>query len=576
MAATTDSRFGMTRAGWIRVAQIAVFAISFAILLHLSREVLSWMAYTFREPREDMAHGFLIPFFSLWLLLRRRRELAASVGKPSIIGMLCVAVGLILFWTGVRGDQIRVTHLASIWTLWSLSYAIFGRATARLAAFPCVYLLFTVPLSFLDLFTVKLRFVASVAASSLLNGVGIPVERVGTGLHCLSGEGFNLDIADPCSGLRSIFAITALAAAYAYVTQRTLLRKWALFLCSVPIAVIGNIARIFSIAFVARFFGQQAATGFYHDYSGYVIFLFGILLLERAGTLINRLGTKSTSPLPTSSTPSLPNSSTPPLPTSSTPPLPNSSTPHLLHSLLLAVPVIMLLAADNAIRKMPPLKPEGIGFIAASLPPLPDYRPRYPWYCQNEQCGAIVESDSPMEGPRTCPKCGTGMDAVSVAERTVLPPDTSFRKCNYYDAMGDVFRVTVVINGNSRQSIHRPEICLPAQGFSMENSRVEHFQLADGGSLPMHCVDLRRRDSTSANRMGQGYFFASARNRVGTHYARMFLNIRDRALLGVVTRWAMVTVFCEEPLASPPERRAATERFVSQLEQALFHQEETR
>lgn len=563
MSATPGGGFNITRAGSMRVAQIVVFAASFAILLHLSREVLAWMAYTFREPREDMAHGFLIPFFSLWLLLRRRRELAASVGRPSAIGAVFVAVGLLVFWTGVRGDQIRVTHLAAIWTLWSLSYAIFGRATARLTLFPCVYLLFTVPLAFLDIFTVKLRHVASMVASSLLNGSGIPVERVGTGLHCLSGEGFNLDIADPCSGLRSIFAITALAAAYAYVTQRTLIRKWALFLCSVPIAVIGNILRIFSIAFVARFFGQQAATGFYHDYSGYVIFLFGILLLERSGALISRIGPKP----PKADTPTPPSDH--PITQSSNPP-----TLQVASALFLAAPVVLLVAADRAILAMPPLAQEGSDFIVECLPPLPDYRAAYPWYCQNEHCGAITESGSPVDGPSACPKCGAAMDTVSVAERTVLPPDTSFLKCDYYDAMGDAFRVSVVINGHSRQSIHRPEICLPAQGFSMENSRVERFPLADGGSLPVHCVDLRRRDSASSRRMGQGYFFASARNRVGTHYARMFFNIRDRALLGVVTRWAMVTIFCEEPLASTPERRAATERFISQLEQALFTEEE--
>ena len=276
------------RSKWARVAQCVLFAISAVILLSMSREVLSWMAYSFREPREDMAHGFLIPFFSLWLLLRRRRELAASVGRPSPVGLAFVAIGMVFFWLGVRGDQIRVTQLAAIWTLWSLSYALFGRATARLTLFPAAYLLFTVPLSFLDVFTVKLRFVASATASGLLNGIGIPVERVGTGIHCISGEGFNLDVADPCSGLRSIFALAALAAAYAYVTQRTFWRKVALFACAVPIAVLGNVARIFSIAFVARFFGQKVATGFYHDYSGYVVFAVAILLMLAAGGLVER------------------------------------------------------------------------------------------------------------------------------------------------------------------------------------------------------------------------------------------------------------------------------------------------
>ena len=222
-------------------------AIALGALLWMSSDVLAWMAAVFREPREDMGHGWIVPLFSAALLWRRRRELAESIGRPSWRGLLYVAAGLLLFWIGARGDQVRITQIALFWTLWSLSYALCGRDFARLTLFPVAYLLFTVPLSFLDIFTVKLRFLTSALATGLLNGVGIPVARTGTGIHCLAGEGFSLDVADPCSGLRSIFALSALTAAYAYATQKTLLKKWILFLCAVPIAVIGNIVRIFSI-----------------------------------------------------------------------------------------------------------------------------------------------------------------------------------------------------------------------------------------------------------------------------------------------------------------------------------------
>ncbi len=520
----------------------------------MSRSVLAWMAFVFREPREDMAHGWIVPLFSIALLWRRRHEFPRAVGSPSWKGALCVAVGLFLFWVGTRGDQVRITQIALFWTLWSLSYAICGWTFARLTLFPIAFLLFTVPLSFLDIFTVKLRFFTSALAAALLNGVAIPVVRTGTGLHCLAGEGFNLDIADPCSGLRSIFALSALTAAYAYVTQRTLLRKWILFACAVPVAILGNLARIVSIAVVAKFCGQEVATGFYHDYSGYVVFIVGILAIMQIAAWLQRgrtaeaLSPPSFAPVASQTTASMP-----------------SVLPTLLSTILLC-------ATGFYLRTLPPPAEEPADFIVTVLPPLSNYRAMYPWFCQNEHCGRIVETESPFAPPAACPSCGSPMAGASLGERTVLPSDTGFRKCHYYDAMGDVYRVTVVINGKSRQSIHRPEVCLPAQGFSMENGRVIDFDIGGGERLAVRCVDLRRRDSASSHRMGQGYYFVSHDNRVASHLSRMLISIRDRAFRNRITRWAMVTLFCEDSLASTPERREEVSAFLSEFHAALLTQ----
>ena len=542
-----------TGQGRLRVAQLLCAAVSLAALLAMSRSVLSWMAFVFREPREDMAHGWIVPLFSIALLWYRRRELSRAVGAPSWKGALCVAAGLFLFWVGARGDQVRITQIALFWTLWSLSYALCGWNFARLTLFPVAFLLFTVPLSFLDIFTVKLRFLTSAIAAAFLNGVAIPVVRTGTGLHCLAGEGFNLDVADPCSGLRSIFALSALTAAYAYVTQRTLLRKWILFVCALPVAILGNLARIVSIAVVAKFCGQEVATGFYHDYSGYVVFVVGILAIMQIAAWLQR-----GKPAPAAPTPE-PVSGASPVPVR----FPQAALPALLSALLIC-------ATGFYLRTLPPPAEEPADFIVAVLPPLPSYRPMYPWYCQNEQCGQMAETETPFDRPDACPKCGSPMAAISIGERTILPADTAFRKCNYYDAMGDVYRVTVVINGKSRQSIHRPEVCLPAQGFSMENGRVVDFDLGDGEALAVRCVDLRRRDSASAHRMGQGYYFISADSRVASHLARMFISVRDRAFRNRITRWAMVTLFCEDSLSATPERQKEVASFLAELHAALL------
>ena len=544
--------------GRLRIVQLAAAAISLTLLLCLSSHVLRWMAFVFREPREDMGHGWIVPLFSAALLWRRRRELAAAVGAPSWRGLACVVFGLFLFWVGVRGDQVRISQIGLYWTLWSLSYAICGAAFARLTLFPAAFLLFTVPLSFLDIFTVKLRFLTSSLAAGLLNGIGIPVMRTGTGLHCLAGDGFNLDVADPCSGLRSIFALSALTAAYAYVTQKTLWKKWVLFLCAVPVAVLGNLVRIVSIAIVAQCCGQEVATGFYHDYSGYVVFLVGILAVMQIGAWLQ--GAKSKAGDGGDNVQDHGKSNL-----GDTAPDPKFKT---------AIPAVLAVAALACtafyIRTLPQPLEEPADFVAAVLPPLPDYRPLYPWFCQNEHCARVTETENPFDKPSACPSCGASVASVSLGELTILPSDTGFRKCHYYDVMGDVYRVTVVINGKSRQSIHRPEVCLPAQGFSLENGHVVEFRLDNGTTLPMHCVELRRRDSASSFRMGQGYYFVSAHNIVASHLSRMLISIGDRAFRNRITRWAMVTLFCEEPLASTPEREKAVAACLAQLNEALL------
>ena len=546
---------GVSRAA---VLQALSFAVSFACLLLMCRGLFSWLAhFVFSEPREDMAHGWFVPLFSIALLWLKRQDLAAARGKPSWIGLALALPGVFFFLVGTLGDQVRITQIGAIWLLWTLFYAVWGRRLAKVASFPVAFLLFTVPMSFLDGVTVKLRALIAIVATGLLNGAGIPVERVGTGLYCLSGEGFSLDIADPCSGLRSIFALSALTAAYAYLSQRTLRGKWLLFLCSVPVAMLGNLARIFSIALVARFCGGRVAMGFYHDYSGYVVFLVAVLAILWLGGLVSRLFDGPAKAAGAAVTDAMAATGSPDGPAAPRRLSVASAAPLALFPALLCATWCHILAT-------PPPVQDPDDFIATRLAAIPGYAARYPFFCQEEQCGAVTEADSPDAGPARCPKCGGAVDSVSLAERSILPKDTRFLKCNYYDeATGDAWRVSVVVNGRSRQSIHRPEICLPAQGMSIENGHVTRFRLSGGEALALHCMDVRPRTSSSTSRLGHAYFFVSRRRRAADHLTRILVSVRDRAFLGRVTRWGMVTVSGEEPFDSSPARRAATEAFLS-------------
>jgi len=259
------------------------------------RSLFGWMIKRWQDTTlsvADYSHGWLIPLISLLAVWRVRRAILGARKRANWWGVLLVCGGLLLHWVGARTQQPRISMVSMILLLWSVPFFLYGWATARHLVFPCAYLGFCVPLTFLDGLTFRLRMLATVVSAGLLNGLGIAAERTGTAIRSTAGNGFNFDVADPCSGLRSLLAITALVAAYAWVSQRGWLRQWALFLASVPLAIAGNVARILSIALVACFFGQEVALKLYHEFSGLIIFVVVVLLTISVGSLLQRTEAK--------------------------------------------------------------------------------------------------------------------------------------------------------------------------------------------------------------------------------------------------------------------------------------------
>ena len=125
---------------------------------------------------------------------------------------------------------------------------------------------------------------------------------------------------------------------------------------------------------------------------------------------------------------------------------------------------------------------------------------------------------------------------VSEAERHTLPADTLFDKRRYRDADGSEFHVSMVIGGRSKSSIHRPELCLPTQGFQMMSPRR-----AAVGDVDWHLVTLARRDAPA---MGFAYtFFNQDGFRTSSHLRRIFRDVWDRSIRGRIDRWVMITVY---------------------------------
>ncbi len=441
----------------------------------------------FSAPEEDMSYAWYVPLFSLYVLWAERKELLASIGASGWGAFALMVPSLAIGFLGARGLQIRFEIIAFVGLLIATVWGVYGRKTAAKALFPALFLLFCIPLnSFLDVVTVHLRLFASSTAFFLLKGVGADVIRQGTMIGAADGS-YMIDIAEPCSGLRSIFALTALTAGYAYFNQRTWLKRAVLFASSVPIAIAGNVARILSICLVASFADKDFATGFYHDYSGYVVFIVAILLMVAFGEVLSRIGAGGQ--------PSAPPSAAPPAP-----PAPDA----IVAKRSLAIPALMLAILIPAM------------IYQASSPKVTIAEP--PQIVLPEIDGFEFQELEPSE-----------------SELTVLPADTRFVKRLYTAADGRVFQVSVVIGGAGKSSIHRPELCLPSQGYLMREART-----VKAGGTDWRFITVETGPSA---RIGFAYtFFNQAGFKTNSHMRRIMQDVWDRSVLNRVDRWIMVTV----------------------------------
>ena len=252
------------------------------------RSVFHWVFRQWTGDRVSFSDLWIMPLVCLAAAWMSRRRLAEAEVRPSAWGVLLVAACLFVHAVGYRSQFPRISLVSSVGVFWGLVLAVWGPGAARALGFPALYLLLCFGCSTLVYFTMPLRLAASEIACALLQGVGIDAVRRGTVVHSAAGGGFSFNVADPCSGLRSLVTMTALALPYAYFTLKSNAKRFVLFALSVPLAMIANALRIFTIGLVAEWIGMQLAMQLYHDLSGYIVFILSILLLVAAGSLVGR------------------------------------------------------------------------------------------------------------------------------------------------------------------------------------------------------------------------------------------------------------------------------------------------
>jgi exosortase len=253
--------------------------------LYAGAPIIVW-AWNHWLPNLNQDHGKLVIPGAILLVWYHRKKLRAAVKKGSNWGLAFLGAGFLLFLLGTRALQPRITMLAIPVLIFGVVLFLWGRQVARILAFPIGFLVFMIPVGALQQTSFRLQFLITNTVEALSSLIGIKIYAVGTTLRAVNGD-WGFDIAEGCSGIRSLVAIIMLTAIYAHVFEREWWKKLVLLGLSVFFAIIANALRIFTIIIIARLGYPQLAGGLYHEYSGYITPMLALVVVFFCHKLLN-------------------------------------------------------------------------------------------------------------------------------------------------------------------------------------------------------------------------------------------------------------------------------------------------
>lgn len=237
---------------------------------------------------DNYSHGFLIVPLAAYLAWERRERLWGTAVRPSVVGLAAVFLSVLVLAAGVLGSEFFLTRISMLGTLTGIVLFLFGWARLRVLTFPIAFLLLMVPLPAIvfNQIAFPLQLLASRVGEFALSSLNIPVLREG---NVLVLANTSLEVAEACSGIRSLVSLLTLGVVLGYFADS---RKWIrtmTALSSIPVAIVANGVRVAGTGIVAHRFGPAAAEGFIHTFSGWVIFVVSFLMMIALQRLFARL-----------------------------------------------------------------------------------------------------------------------------------------------------------------------------------------------------------------------------------------------------------------------------------------------
>lgn len=256
-------------------AAIAAATLSFVVLY---RDVLVKLVHDWATD-DNYSHGFLIIPIAIYFAWERRERLRDAALRPSMLGLVVVIGSLATLVAGILGAELFLTRVSIVGVVTGLVLFVFGWQHLRILTLPLAFLLLMIPIPAIifNQIAFPLQLLASRFGETTLEAFSIPVLREG---NVIVLPNTTLEVAEACSGIRSLVSLLTLGIVYGYFADK---RTWVRIVAAaatVPIAIIANGLRVAGTGVAAHYYGPEAAHGFFHTFSGWLVFAvaFGALL----------------------------------------------------------------------------------------------------------------------------------------------------------------------------------------------------------------------------------------------------------------------------------------------------------
>jgi len=238
---------------------------------------------------DNYSHGFLVPLVSAYLIWTVRGDLAKAEVKPGKTGLGLIIIGLGLFVIGTAAAEYFTARFSFVLTLFGLTWYLWGPEVGRRTWFAFFFLLFMIPIPYVIYYNIAfpMQLLATKITVGVLDFIGMTVVRQGNIIHVAGGQ--SLEVAEACSGIRSLVALLALGAIYAYWSQKKLAAQIILFLTTIPIAVVANVVRVLTTSLLVSTFLPEVTEEPLHSIMGMSVFVTSFICLFIVSAILRKV-----------------------------------------------------------------------------------------------------------------------------------------------------------------------------------------------------------------------------------------------------------------------------------------------
>ena len=258
------------------------------LLLAVYSSIISAMARQWLDDG-NYSHGFLIPLIAGYFVWKNSKALMAATVEPWNPGLLVIIFGVCQLLLGYLAGELFTMRSSFVVVLIGVSLYLFGGGVFRILRLPLLYLILMVPIPYIiyNSIAFPLKLFVTRMSVGILKLLGIAVIREG---NIIMLPSVVLEVADACSGMRSLVSLLAIAVSYAFLIQTTTAKRWLIVVSAVPIAIMTNSFRVIFTGILAQYWSEKAAQDFFHEFTGMVVFVISMMLLVGIGAALRKEG----------------------------------------------------------------------------------------------------------------------------------------------------------------------------------------------------------------------------------------------------------------------------------------------